>query len=258
LKKGIDQINADLEQDRKDNAEQKKKYEEQKAKDAKELEKLRKELYSTKVDIEKNIKSSGEGEAGSKARSEGWGYMIDSITMDAEGAETLLKDLWDKYDMDKNGELSKAEIKNILIDLSKAKKAQLEKAQPKVLEKIKAKKRADGKPYSEEDQKSMLADAEAEFKKKIEKQKLRSEGAITDEELDVLFNNLDCGTFVGEGKQMGKSDGKVSKEEFCTHGKTVFLAEEMAEKQATETLQKGVEDVQKTVAELKIPLINTF
>jgi len=245
LKKANDKLKADMANMEKAAEEERKYNAEQKEKDAKELEKLKKELYSTKVDVASKIESNGEGEAGSKARQEGWGWMIDSITADEEGAEELLKTLWDKYDTDKNGELSKAEIKSILMDLSKAKQAQLEKDMPKVLAEWKK------KPDSMGMNKKIIPALETEFKEKIEKQKKRSEGDITDEELDFLFSKLDVGV-AKEGA--ADSDGKVSKEEFCTHGKTVFLAQEMAAKKQKEDMEKAQKEMEEGLAEMRAAL----
>lgn len=209
--------------------------------DKQELERIRKEVYATKVDVTANIRKSvaGDEEAGAEARKEGWNWMMNSQSVNVEGAAQMLEELWDKYDTDQSGDMSKDEIKFILMDIAKAKKMQLESTMPKVIKRLRE------QPDPFEVNKAMLPLVEGEFQSNLVTLSQRMRGQISDEELDFLFSRLDIGV-AGED-----SDGKVSKEEFCSHGQTVFLAEELsAKKMEDKYMKKTMEEMQKAINEM--------
>jgi hypothetical protein len=221
-----------------------KKADEQKKEDEAEKEALKKEIYSTKVSIQEQITSSKVGDkdaGGVEARAQGWGWMINSLETNTEDYKAMLEALWMKYDADKSGTLEKSEIKLILSDVAAAKKKKLEKKMPKILKRLK-------EPDPLGINKAMLPGVEAEFEKNLALYSKREAGEIQDEELNDIFSKMDAGV---EGE--GESDGKITKEEFCSHASDIVLAEEKARKKQEEAAEverkKFEEEMAKMFAE---------
>merc|ERR1719399_795018 len=94
----------------------------------------------------------------------------------------------------------------------------------------------------------MLPQAEAEFQKNLANLSKREAGEIQDEELNDIFSKMDAGV---DGE--GKSDGKITKEEFCSHAADIVLAEEVQRKKQEEAeeaeRQKMEEEFKKMFAD---------
>lgn len=205
------------------------KAEQQNKEDAAEKEALKKEVYATKVSVQKQIESSKVGDKGAasvEARASGWGWMEDSLETNADDYKAMLEALWTQYDADKSGTLDKTEIKLILSDVAASKKKKLEKKMPKVIARLK-------EPDPLGFNKAMLPQAEAEFQKNLAYYSKRAAGEIQDEELNDIFSKMDAGV-----KGEGAGDGKITKEEFCSHAADIMLAEQVNKKKQEQQLEE--------------------
>lgn len=206
------------------------KQQEQQQKELKaEMERMRREVANTKADTQQTILRSSTGaidEDSTAARAAGWKWVLKNTGVGGDTDPEMLGAFWEKYDVDKNGTLSKDEIKLVLMDVSKAKKEQLVDELPKIKEKMK--KQQDPMGMVE----AMIPMIEGEIKSKTIIHEKRAAGVIDEAEIDLIFKKMDEGNKDGTGA----GDGKITKEEFILHATDILLAEEIAAKKMQEGL----------------------
>merc|ERR1711907_802030 len=147
-----------------------------------EMQKLRQEVNATRGETVRDLRKSKTGsmkEQNIEARTEGWKWILKNTAAGGGTDEQMMETFWDKYDKDKNGSLSKKEIKRILMDVSKAKGEQLEEELPKMIKKLKQKEDPLGMNQA------MIHMMEGEAKSKMALFAARAEGNIAKEELDL-------------------------------------------------------------------------
>merc|ERR1712224_725644 len=153
----------------------------------------------------------GLGDSSRDARAQGWRWMMKNATI-GDGADIeMLQDFWEKYVADKDGHLSKDEIKRILMDLSNAKKQQMEESLSSMNMELTEQVDPTGV------MKAMMPMIESEIKHKMTVHEKRASGEIAPEEIDFIFSEMDM-----------RNNGRITKSVFLNSATSALAMEEDA------------------------------
>jgi len=160
------------------------------------------------IPVTTNRKEASIGEA--EPRVQGWGHVVKAITAGISPDPEMLKAFFKKYDADKNGYLSKEELKLVLQEVAKAKRMFLERQKIEAIQKL----RQQNDPM----QLAMQPMVEGMFESQIALLKRQEADPAQLMDLDNVFAQIDS-----------NSDGKVSMEEFLNQAtKNIFKQEMLA------------------------------
>mmetsp|Transcript_46519 Transcript_46519/g.108134 ORF Transcript_46519/g.108134 Transcript_46519/m.108134 type:complete len:560 (-) Transcript_46519:308-1987(-) len=142
------------------------------------------------------------------ARTKMW-EMLDSQVVSGFGGPTeqQLTALWEKYDRNHDGHLSKRELQNILCDHAGGMAKSLEAQLPRMRKLVRA--QGTGNPFLGLAIKSFVSCSEAQ----LMLCKAHAEGNISNHEVEVVFSQLDV-----------DGDGSVTRDEFFRRAQSVFFA----------------------------------